>query len=193
MRNTLLACASALVAVSLPLAGAVAQDPSGVVNTPGARVRVITTGKGPEIVGTLIARHGDSLFVARFADTAFVLQEDVKSYEISAGKHHQVGKSIGFGVLTGAAVGGAIGAFTYSPCHSTEFLGCFMTPSSRAESTAWGGVLGLSAGGLIGLVVGVFAEFDTWVASPLPKTTSALHVMPSRNGFSVSLTLPLRH
>jgi hypothetical protein len=71
-------------------------------------------------------------------------------------------------------------------------MACFMTPRSREESAAWGAVLGVSTGGVIGLVVGVLAEFDTWVPMPLPKATSAFHVMPHREGIAFSLTIPLR-
>jgi len=81
---------------------------------------------------------------------------DIARLEVSSGRYRPVLRGLAVGTGVGVILGGAGGALTYSPCESTEFLGCLLAPESRTQSAAMGavvlGALGLVVGGLQGLI-----------------------------------------
>jgi len=124
---------------------AFAQEPP----TLETRVRV-TQSSGLVTVGTLRSLSADSIV---FIDpqgkpTGLALQN--VALERSIGRTGRFWKTFGITVAAGAAVGGLISAATWEQCESDAFLGCFMVPASRGEA----GILGVLAGGVIGIPVG---------------------------------------
>jgi hypothetical protein len=77
----------------------------------------------------------------------------------------------GIGLTVGAAFGALLGAASWNPCTSTEFLGCFMHPASAGEQAQ----IGMFAGGLAGLVIGALIGAHHAVYTWQPIT---LHVQP---------------
>lgn len=63
-------------------------------------------------------------------------------------------QGLGTGILFAGAVGGFMGAASWEPCESTEFLGCFLHPETRGEAFIWGAMAGAIVGGATGLLVG---------------------------------------
>jgi len=102
----------------------------------------------------------------------------------------------GFAVTAGSliAVGAVIGAVTYEPCESTEFLGCLLTPESRGQASLWGATAGGMVGIPIGAAVALFGKREVWAdvgveARPL---TPSLSLDPSGR-VSLGMSLPLGH
>ena len=129
---------------------------------PGTKVRFeLRTGErlegrvialGPEVLEAGLPTNGAT---ARYPLT------EIAKLEVVSGRHRPVLRGLLVGAGAGIVVGGAIGAMTYEPCESTEFLGCLLEPESRMQSAAMGGVLlgvaGLIVGGVQGLI-----PLDRW-------------------------------
>jgi hypothetical protein len=113
----------------------------------GNRVEGRVISLGPEGLEASLPVNG--------AATRYPLSEIAK-LEVVQGRYRPVLRGVLVGTGAGLVVGGAIGAMTYEPCESTEFLGCLLEPESRAQSAAMGavvlGALGLVVGGVQGMI-----------------------------------------
>jgi len=94
----------------------------------GTRVRVSSSApwfSEPRSVARVIGQRGDTLSVQPEGtqDSVALPLESITQLEVSAARSSHVGKGMGFGFLTGALAGVAIGAVTYSApsCPSNSF------------------------------------------------------------------------
>lgn len=164
----------------------VVADAQAPVVVAGARVRVTA----PSIdlrrhVTTVVDVRGDSIVLGVRDNSRSVALSDVTALEVSAGKHRRFLRSTGMGLGIGAIVGAVVGAASYEECVSTEFLGCFLAPESRAQSAIMGGAVLGAAGLLTGAVVGVVRRTDRWVSVDMPVRAS---IKPTASG-GISLTI----
>ena len=156
---------------------------------PGARVRITQPGQKPR-VGVVVTPSADTLFVRwlEFANALPVPLVDISRLEVSNGRHRRLARGAAVGTLSGGTLGALFGAASYSPCETTEMLGCFLAPESRAQSAAVGGVLG----GVLGLVVGTLAGLprrDDWRQVPLGTPRVAAAVTPRGGATGLGLSL----
>jgi hypothetical protein len=172
----------------------VAQTP---VRTPkaGDRVRIMRLGFREPVIGALVSATADSIsFVPvgpRLQDTATIARTAVQAFEVSDGLRRHPWSGLAFG-LSGGAVGGAIiGALAYQPCHSTEFLGCFLSPSSREDAALLGAAAFAALGSGAGLLIGTLHQTENWQPATVDRVVQ-LRLRPTSYGVaaSVSLSLP---
>ena len=156
---------------------------------PGARVRITSAGSQPRI-GTVVSGTADTLRVRwpQVANDVAIPVAAMSRLEVSTGRHRRVAKGAGLGVLAGGATGVLVGALSYKPCDSTEFLGCFLEPRSRTQAASWGGL----AGGALGLVVGSLAglaRHESWQRLSLDERRVGLAVTPGAQATRIGLSL----
>jgi hypothetical protein len=162
--------------------------PEGAVG-PGARVRITAAGQKPRIA-VVVARSADTLVVRwpEYTNAVALPFAEISRLELSTGRHRKVLKGAAVGTLSAGAVGAILGAVSYTPCESTEFLGCLMAPASATESAVVGGV----AGGVLGLIVGTLVGLpkrDDWHQVSLDASRVAVMVTPRGRGTAVGLSL----
>jgi len=156
---------------------------------PGTRVRIVTRDDSKPRVTTVVAQFGDTLLVRwPGLNTLRLPADEIRQLEVSTGRHRNVLKGMLLGTGIGGTVGGVLGAASYQPCESTEFMGCFMAPTSQGESAVIGGavfgVLGFVVGSLVGL-----ASHDTWQQVPLDARRVTVNVAPRAHGAGLSVAL----
>jgi hypothetical protein len=178
-----------VLALAYPATLVAQAAPTAATLAPGARVRVTTSGSGRQI-GTVVAHRGDTLLVRwpEFANAVAVPLDGVSRLEVSTGRHRRVVKGLMLGTAIGGVTGVLIGAASYEPCDSTEFMGCFLGPTSRGESAAVVGV----AGGVLGLVVGSLAglaRHERWKPVSLGERRVAFAVTPRAHGTRLGVSL----
>jgi hypothetical protein len=141
-------------------AGALVAQQSAVA--PGTKVR-FQLRSGDRLEGRVISLGPEGLEAefAKFGVTAKHPLTDIAKLEVVSGRHRPVFRGVVVGTGIGLALGGAIGAMTYSPCESREFLGCLLAPTGRAQSAAMGATLLGAAGLVVGGVQGLFPR-DQW-------------------------------
>jgi hypothetical protein len=178
----------------------VAQTPARTPNA-GDRVRITRLGFPAPMVGAMVSATADSisfipvvqhsLGAPRVQDMATIARTDVQAFEVSDGRRRHPWSGLGWGFLGGAAGGAIVGALTYEPCTSTEFLGCFLTPSSREDSALLGGAVGGVLGSAAGFIVGALYQTERW-QKVTSERVSQLRLGPTSHGVaaSVSLSLP---
>ena len=157
--------------------------------TPGARVRISNTGSDPR-VATVVAHRGDTLLVQwpEFTSAVAVPLAGISRLEVSTGRHRRVLKKMFVGTAAGGVTGALLGAASYEPCESTEFMGCFLEPKNRMESAAWGG----GVGGALGLVIGSLAglvRHEGWKRVSLDERRVAVAVTPRAHGTRLGVAL----
>jgi hypothetical protein len=154
---------AALLAAALVPGSATAQDasPAGAASAvaPGARVRVTSPGGEPR-VGTLVALTPDTL-VARWAagDSGAVALAQVTGLEVSRGLRARPWQGAGYGLLTGAGIGGVIGLVSYRGCGGRD--NCIESGNAGTNAAAAALVIG-AAGALVGGVVGALSRSEAW-------------------------------
>ena len=156
---------------------------------PGARVRITQAGQKPRIA-VVVASSADTLRVRwpEYTNAVALPFAEISRLDVSTGRHRKILKGAAVGTLSAGAVGAILGAVSYSPCESTEFLGCLMAPASATESAVLGGV----AGGVLGLIVGTLVGLpkrDDWHQVPLDAPRVAVAVTPRGSGTGVGLSL----
>lgn len=156
MRTTPALLAFVLTFGVMSHAGASALPAQGSAVAPGTRIR-FKVRNGERYEGRVISL-GPEVLEAGFPTngaTAKYPLADIAKLEVLQGRHRPVLRGVLVGTGAGIVLGGAVGAMSYSPCESTEFLGCLLAPESRAQSAAMGatvlGVVGLVVGGVQGL------------------------------------------
>ena len=156
---------------------------------PGARVRIARIAEKP-LVATVVTRVGDTLIVRApgLANPLAVPLAEISQLDVSTGRHRNVGKGILVGIVAGGAVGAGLGAATYQPCESTEFMGCFLAPKDRGESVRVGGVVGGALGLVVGALIGA-PRRDTWKRVPLDGSRVAVSVRPRAHGAGLGVVL----
>ena len=156
---------------------------------PGARVRVTQAGAKPR-TGIVVAQTADTLRVRwpDFSSPDALPVASISRLEVSTGRHRRVLKGMGYGAAAGIAVGGIIGAVSYEPCDSTEFLGCLLAPESRTQSAAWGGMVI----GTLGLVVGTLAGIPSregWQQVSLAERRVSVAIRPGAHTTRLGVAL----
>jgi hypothetical protein len=155
-----------------------------------SRVRVHTTSSGDlPIVGTLISNDAETVVVTDEARGATwrIPAADIARIEKTSRTRFGVGRGAGYGLLIGAGLGAAMGAITYSPCRSTGFMSCFMTPASRAQNALWYGAgLGV-VGVVVGSIAGLAGSRDTWV-DITPTRMTRIVIAPTSNGAAIGVS-----
>ena len=168
------------LALAMPTAAALAQEPSEVI--PGTRVRITApTVAEKRLVGTITAWGPENLTVTSEKGPIVLPRGAVSRLEVSRGR-----KSRGRGALVGAGIGvgaGVVGGFA----HGSDPPGLV---SFNASFYAFGyGILGAAAGALIGLAI---TPGERW--EELPSTRFRVSVAPVRgHGLGVFLTLAFGH
>lgn len=161
---------SLLVAVllTLPLGGSAQEQPAA-----GDRIRVESRGRAV-LVGTLSSMSSEFIVLSRAADDTelWLPVEEVVRVERSLGRQRQFGRNFGLTLLATSALGGLVGAVSWSPCTETGFMACFMHPDSRSDAVAWGLVGGVVLGLPVGLIVGLSGGSEAWEPLSLPETGS---------------------
>ena len=162
--------------------------PEGAVG-PGARVRITQAGQKPRIA-VVVARSADTLVVRwpEYTNPVALPFAEISRLDLSTGRHRKVLKGAAIGTLSAGAAGAILGAATYTPCESTEFLGCLMAPTSASESAAIGGVLGGALGLIVGTLVGL-PKRDDWHRVSLDASRVAVAVTPRGRSTNVGLSL----
>lgn len=175
----LLACPNVLTGQAAMSEGAVG---------PGARVRITQSGSQPRI-GVVVARSADTLVVRwpEYTNAVALPFAEISRLDLSTGRHRKVLKGAAIGTLSAGAVGAILGAVTYTPCESTEFLGCLLAPTSASESAVIGGVLGGALGLIVGTLVGL-PKRDDWHQVSL-ESRVAVAVTPRGRSTDVGLSL----
>jgi hypothetical protein len=156
---------------------------------PGTRVRITTRDGEKPRVTTVVAHNGDTLLVRSPEFNTLPLPLDqISRLEVSTGRHRNVAKGMVLGTGIGGTVGGLLGAVTYQPCESTEFMGCFLAPKDRQESAVMGGVVGGVLGFVIGSLAGL-ARHDDWKQVPLDARRVSATVRPRGHGAALGVAL----
>jgi hypothetical protein len=152
---------SVLVAVIMP-SRSEAQVPDR-----GAKVRIATDSS--QVVGIVTASRSDSIRIAltqRSADTVSVAVASIRELAVASGTRRHVKQGLVYGALGGAVIGATAGYASFSPCTDTGFLGCYLEPRTRAQSTAVGAGIGALLGLAVGSIVGAFTVTDRWTIVP---------------------------
>lgn len=162
--------------------------PEGAVG-PGARVRITQAGQKPRIA-VVVARSADTLVVRwpNYTNSVALPLAEISRLDLSTGRHRKILKGAAVGTLSAGAAGAIIGAISYQPCETTEFLGCFMAPTSASESAVVGGVLGGTLGLIVGTLIGL-PKRDDWHQVSLDASRVAVAVTPRGGGTAVGLSL----
>jgi len=161
---------------------------------PGDRVRV-TQADGSEVTGTVqYVRDGDIRLLTVSQADRLLPSEGIRSVERSLGRERNFVENFVLSVVGGAAVGGLLGAVTWTPCNDTGFMACFLHPSSRSEAFGFGMIVGGTLGVPIGLVLGLADRDDIWEPVTVPGPDGlALQMAPvvgvDRVGFTASIPL----
>ena len=169
-----------LAALVLPIAlaagvprGAFAQSTGQRTSThlaPGSRVRVTAPATG-RFVGTLQQATDDSVRVELASGSSITLPTSrLTRLELSAGVQHHGWKGAGIGLLSGAAVGGAIGLATYRrpsciPDALARIFCDLIDRTSREVTVAGDAALAGTAGAIVGALIGHVGR-ETWVTVP---------------------------
>jgi hypothetical protein len=132
-----------------------AQDTTYVAE--GARVRAVDT-RGVLATGELLWIRGDTLALLDLhRDTARTLvMEPWIRLDVFDGQGPAVGRSAVIGALLGGVVAVALATAAGADCGDDSFGSC-----SPGESSATAGILGIAAGGLVGIGIG-FIPRDRW-------------------------------
>jgi hypothetical protein len=156
---------------------------------PGARVRITHAGQKPR-TAVVVAQRADTLHVRwpEYTNAVALPFAEISRLDVSTGRHRKVLKGAALGTLSAGAVGAVLGAATYTPCESTEFLGCLMAPTSASESALLGGVVGGVVGLIVGSLVGLPAR-DDWRQVSLDEHRVAVAVTPRGRGTDLGLSL----
>jgi hypothetical protein len=156
---------------------------------PGARVRITRIDEKP-LVAIVVARVADTLVVRApgQAQPLTLPLAEISRLDVSTGRHRNVGKGALVGIVAGGALGAVLGAASYQPCESTEFLGCLLAPTDRGESATLGGAVGGALGLVVGALIGVVRQ-DTWKRVPLDGSRVAVSVRPRAHGAGLGVSL----
>lgn len=166
----------------------------------GSRVRVAVADGRSRIVGSFLSSTADSIALLRApdatfrrptADTMTLARRTVTTLEVSDGRHRHFWRSVGWGVASGAVVGGTAGAMAYAPCHQTGFLACLMRPTSRQDAALLGGVAGGILGTTVGLIVGAFYQSEDW-RTVTTERVGQFGIVTTPHGAGVRVSLPVR-
>lgn len=151
---------------TLLLAGS-AHAQSGYLS-PGNRVRL--TEKAPDgrprVTGEVVGRSGDSVTIRLDQGgvvTPFALT-NLDKLELSMGKHRNTLNGLGYGILIGGGGGALIGLIACaadSNCHGEGYE--LNTPQFAAFAL---GVVGASAGMVVGSIVGYSHQSEKWITAP---------------------------
>jgi len=179
------------VMLTLLAAAASAQEsqslPSGV--QAGARVRATAPSVGT-VSGRVIAVHGDivDLKSDQSRDTVHIVASQLTALDVSTAQHTRRLAGTGIGFLSGAVLGGVLGAATYrKPDCSGEVLFCDLGPGFDATA---GAVLLGGVGAVVGLLVGS-VSVDTWEPVAL-RNRSQLDLLVPAGARGVGVAASLR-
>ena len=143
-----------LLTISLPGSGA---------SQPRAADRVrITTTAGLTVTGVVADVSPDSFQVLAGPQSRWVRQAEVSSVQRSVRRERRFVRNLAITTVSSAATVGMIAAMTWSPCVSTEFLGCLMHPESRSGAFMFGAVVGGTFSIPVGVIVGLALRHDVW-------------------------------
>jgi hypothetical protein len=156
----------------------------------GTRVRVSSSSpwfSEPRTVASVLGQRGDTLSVQPEGtrDSVALPLGSITQLEVSAGRGSHVGKGMGFGLLTGALAGVAIGSITYTApsCPSNSF--CMDLGPGPAVA---GGVVGGLLGAVVGAILGA-RETENWAPVAVTTRKVAFRLAPSgKRGLMVSAT-----
>ena len=184
MRATIF-CLTALVAVAAPRTAVHAQSAPAAV---GERVRVATAMRYGKFsyVGRVVPAQGDSLGleIGGPEGTQAIPLSAITRVEVSAGTETHGRRGMLYGSVIGGVAGAVIGAASYKDpgtCSSGETFFCIEPNGGRGLDTVagfiTGGLLGLAAGGIIG----VTHRTERWVRRPL-GSGGRVGITPVRGG-----------
>ena len=156
---------------------------------PGTRVRITNAGGKPR-VGIVVAQTADTLLVRwpEIANTTSLPLSGISRLDVSTGRHRNVAKGMLLGTASVGALGAVVGALSYQPCTSTEFLGCLFEPESRSDAALLGGVAGGALGFIVGSLAGLVSRED-WKRVSLDGRRLALQVRPGTRSASLGASL----
>lgn len=180
--------------VALIVAAALVFGPTSVhgqAPEPGSRVRLTHAG-GARHQGTLQLIEADSARVAEKDGRVVALSlADVERIEVSLGRQRQFWRNFGLTTLGMSALGGGVGAATWTPCEAEGWLSCMFVPESRGQAMLAGAVVGGLVGIPVGIVVGAAVRREQW--RPVqpdgirPRQLSVRPIVGNRIGASATL------
>ena len=203
--NTTLRWALGLAALLLALAPQWGYSQATLSVQPGDRVRVtVHPGRATGQFDGRVFRNSGEPIVAEWegnSDGTILLrdksgivnwqipQESVERVEVSLGHERRMGQSV-FKWTLGMAVGfGILGAVAWDPCTETGFMACFLAPTSRSESFAWGAM----GGAIVGIPVGFLAglrKHEIWSDNSIQNLRASVQAAPGGR-VGVGLNLPV--
>ena len=133
------------------------------VPSAGERVRIHQL-NGTVVTGTVQAVSPQAVRLLGTAGGAewLIAQDQIRQIERSLGVHRHFARNFGITVVVFAVGFGKVSALSWSPCTSTEFLGCLLSTRSRKAAFQEGLFFGTIIGVPIGLIVGKTAKHERW-------------------------------
>lgn len=158
---------------------------------PGSRVR-LTQSSGARHQGTLQVIESDSARLAGKDGRVVALSlADVERMEVSLGRRRQFWRNFGLTTMGLSALGGGVGAATWTPCDDEGWFSCMFVPESRSQAMLAGAVVGGLVGIPVGIVVGAAVRSEQWArVQPEGMRTRQLSIRPIvGNSIGASATL----
>lgn len=158
---------------------------------PGARVRLTHAG-GARHQGRLQGIEADSArLTAGDGRLVAVPLADVERVEVSLGRRRQFWRNFGLTTMGLAALGGGVGAATWTPCEEEGWFSCMFVPESRGQAMLAGSVVGALVGIPVGVVVGAAVRREQWAPvqpqGVRPRQVSIRPIIGERIGASATL------
>lgn len=165
----------------------------------GDIVRISSSTLGNKMVrGKIVHLSSQSVEIVSNGANFEIPYRSIRHIEVARGTIAHPVEGMLIGGAGGALIGGLIGSAAYSPCTSTEFMGCIMNPASKSESARIGAISGGLFLGLFGLLIGASSPTTHWQSVQIPVPAS-ISIVPSQFGNSgyhpmVTVRLPInRH
>jgi hypothetical protein len=172
-----------LAALCAAMPGAARAQANPVVLAPDARIRFAVAPDAPLAIATVVARHGDSLWVRpeQATDTVAFRVSSLARLDVSRGKETHARHAAGVGFLLGAVAGAVDGFSNGQDCsgYDAAYPPCLNRGQSAATEAVLAGILGAAIGAIVGWVKPV----ERW-NHIVPRAGGAVTVGPLRPGRS---------
>lgn len=156
MKQFNLFAAALLLGVALP-------EPGTAQLQPADRIRILTV-RGISVTGVVTALSPDSIAVRVGIDEPhWIRRGEIAYLERSDKRYRKFARNLAVTTLSGTAIGGMIGALTWTKCVSNQLFGCLMHPESRSGAFVFGGVLAGALSVPAGVLMGLAIKYDHWV------------------------------
>jgi hypothetical protein len=150
----------------------------------GTRIRVSSSVPGflgSPRVANVLSQRGDTLSLRPEGtqDSIPLPLGSITRLEVSAGRSSHRRQGMGLGLLGGALIGAVVGAATYTPCSTTQFLGCLGAPTSRGGQAEEVGLVGALIGTFVGGFIGARRQTENWERVAVTARNVSVRIAPS--------------